>query len=75
MPRNKLKQGKKYTKSVRKNNMVEKKLETDTKMTEDAKESDEVLGIDDEEEHDVEAYPEIENTLGNEDNPEKEDDE
>ena len=74
MPENKAKYVKKYERLLRKPNASEAELdEADRKLSEDAHESEEGLGIEEEEEKGEEAYPEIADEIEHEDNPDKED--
>jgi len=74
MPENKAKLVKKYERLLKKPDAKESEFdETDRKLSEDVHESEEGLGIEKEEEAGEEAYPEIEEELEHEDNPDKED--
>lgn len=74
MAGSKTKSIKKYERLLRKPDAKESKLnEADRELSEDARESQEGLGIEEEEEAGEEAYPEIEEELVHEDNPDKED--
>ncbi len=74
MANNKAKSIKKYGRLLRKPDAKESELnEADRELSEDARESQEGLGIEEEEKAGEEAYPEIEEELGHEDNPDKED--
>ena len=74
MPRGKAKFVKKYESLLKKKDVKESEfVEADRKLSEDTKESEEGLEIEEEEEAGEEAYPEIDENLGHEDNPDKED--
>lgn len=74
MPANKAKLVKKYERLLKKKDVKESEFEeADRKLSEDARESEEGLGIEEEEEVGEEAYPEIDEELKHEDNPDKED--
>ena len=74
MPVSKAKYVKKYERLLKKKDVKESELnEADRKLSEDAHESDEGLGIEAEEDAGEEPYPEIEEALEHEDNPDKED--
>ena len=74
MPENKGKYTKKYERLIRKPDTIGKQLnEAERKLSEDAHENEESLGIDEEEETGDEAYHELENEIEHEDNPDKED--
>lgn len=74
MPENKAKLVKKYERLLRKKDTKDSELdEADRKLSGDAHDSQEGLDIESEEEAGEEAYPEIEEELGHEDNPDKED--
>jgi hypothetical protein len=71
---NKSKLVNKYEKAIVKEDTKESELnELDNELSEDAKESQEGLGIEEEEEAGQEPYPEIEAELEHDDNPDKED--
>ena len=73
MSNNKAKSVKKYERLLKKGNVKESELnEADRKLSEDSRESQEGLGIEEEEEAGEEAYSEIGEELGHEDNPDKE---
>lgn len=74
MPENKAKYVKRYERLLKKGNTTEKEFdEAERKLSEDVHENKEGLEIDEEEEAGEEAYPEIEEELVHEDNPDKED--
>lgn len=74
MPENKAKLVKKYESLLKKPDAKESELdEAERKLSEDVHESKEGLDIEKEEEAGEEAYPEIEEELEHEDNPDKED--
>lgn len=74
MPENKAKLVKKYESLLKKPDAKESEFdETERKLSEDVHESEEGLNIEKEEEAGEEAYPEIEEELEHEDNPNKED--
>ena len=74
MPSGKAKFVKKYERLLRKPHAKGSELdEAESKLSEDPKESEEGLDIEGDEEKGEEAYPEIEEELGHEDNPDKED--
>ncbi len=76
MSENKANLVKKYGKLLgKKDATVAEFDEAERKLSEDVHESKEGLGIEKEEEAGEEAYPEIEEELEHEDNPEKEDEE
>ena len=73
MPENKGKFIKKYERLIKKGADDPKFDETERKLSEDTHENEEGLGIDEEEETGQEAYPELEESIEHEDNPDKED--
>lgn len=74
MPRGKVKFVKKYERLLKKKDVKESEFnEVDRKLSEDSRESEEGLSIEEEEEAGEEAYPEIEERMEHEDNPDKED--
>ncbi len=75
MPENKAKFVKKYERLLKKGAKGSEFDEAERKLSEGTKESEEGLGIEEEEEAGEEAYPEIEAEMWHEDEPSKEDDE
>lgn len=74
MAENKAKLVKKYERLIKKPNAKQSELdEADRKLSEEKHDSEEGLGIEEEEETGNEAYPELEEELEHEDNPDKED--
>ena len=74
MVENKAELVKKYGRLIGKKDATESELnEADRKLSEEKHDSEEVFGIEEEEDAGEEAYPEIEDDLGHEDNADKED--